>query len=159
MGNRTRGLVSRRAMLLVGVAALTGAAVPAQEPAAQKTARELAHELMSPFCPGRTLADCPSPQAAQLRDHIRARLDSGATRAEVVDELYATYGDTILGAPRARGLGLLAWIVPGVFLLAGVWFIVRWARHSRRGPPDGVPPSPELAPDDIRRLESELAEL
>ena len=29
-------------------------------------ASDLANDLMSPFCPGRTLADCPSPQAKSL---------------------------------------------------------------------------------------------
>lgn len=160
MGHRiVGGRATRRALVLAGVVALIGAGASAQEPPAQRQARELTHELMSPFCPGRTLADCPSPQAAELRDYIRLRLDSGATRSEIVDELYATYGDVILGAPRARGFGLLAWIVPGVFLLAGVWFIVRWARGSRARVEAGASASPELSPEDAERLEAALTDL
>ena len=41
------------------------------EVALARTAHELSRELMSPYCPGRTLADCPSPDAGAVRDEIR----------------------------------------------------------------------------------------
>ncbi len=58
-------------------------------------AYELSGELMSPFCPGRTLAECPSPQADELRLWIITQEAAGATRAEVERTLYQRFGDSI----------------------------------------------------------------
>ena len=41
---------------------------------------DVANELMSPFCPGRTLADCPSPDAASLRMWIAVQAAAGRSR-------------------------------------------------------------------------------
>ena len=42
----------------------------------------LANELMSPYCPGRTLNDCPSSQAAELKSWILAQEQAGRSQAE-----------------------------------------------------------------------------
>lgn len=157
MKHRTTAARSRRLPLLVGMLLVMGAAVSAQEPAYQKQTRELAREIMSPFCPGLTMLDCPSPGAAAVRDMIAERFKAGATRDEIVDELYDEYGEVILAAPRARGFGLVAWALPGVFLVIGATFIVVWAR--RRRAPQTSPEAPELGSEDAQRIESELAKL
>lgn len=142
-------------MLLVLVSVREVAAQQAED----KTAGEIFNTVMSPFCPGLLLANCPSSQAADLRERIRTRLAAGATKAEVLDELYAEFGEEVLGAPPARGIGLLAWIVPGAIMLLGAAGIVVWLRRSsRRARPAG----PVVAPlDDAAqaRLDAELLRL
>ena len=91
---------------------------------------------MSPFCPGRTLAECPSPQADELRLWILEQARAGATREEVEAELLRSFGDKLRQAPRAEGIGLLAYGVPGVFLLAGGALLVVFLR---RGAGSGAP--------------------
>jgi cytochrome c-type biogenesis protein CcmH len=131
----------------------------AQDQAVDTKASQLFDEVMSPFCPGRTLANCPSPRAATLRDQIKERLAAGATGEEIVDSLYAVYGDIVLGAPRPRGFGLLAWIVPGVFVLAGAGVLIWWITSTKRlEAPDHATDS-ELDPAAQARLESELSQL
>jgi cytochrome c-type biogenesis protein CcmH/NrfF len=81
-------------------------------------AYDLAGELMSPFCPGRTLASCPSPQAGELIQWIATQEAAGATREEVVRMLIERYGEDILGAPPAKGITLWAWVLPVLGFLA-----------------------------------------
>ena len=98
---------------------------------------------MSPFCPGRTLASCPSPQAAELVQWIVMQEAAGATREEVIEILVERYGEEILGAPPAEGITLWAYVFPvlGFVLFGGVSFsrcVGSW-RHRARGARDPGP--------------------
>jgi len=123
----------------------------------------LANELMSPYCPGRTLNDCPSSQAAELKSWILAQEQAGRSQAEVETDLYARYGDVILQAPRAEGFGLAAYVLPVLAVLAGAALIVAFLRRQGpRPPPGAVPPGLSPSPDARSgaleaELEAELA--
>ncbi len=106
----------------------------------------LAHDLMSPFCPGRTLAACPSPQADQLRQWILFQAAAGQTEAELEASLYERYGDVLLSAPKAEGgWGISAYAIPiGGFLLGGplvAFVIFRMARVREAAPASQVEPN------------------
>jgi len=123
-------------------------------------ASRLFDQVMSPFCPGRTLTNCPSPQADILRDGIKERLRAGATADQIWDELYAAYGDQVRSVPRASGFNLLAWIIPGLFFALGALLLIRWMRprwHSMPGAT--VAEQQRLDPELEARLQSEMAEL
>ena len=90
-----------------------------------REAHALSRELMSPYCPGRTLADCPSPDAAAVRREIRTRLAAGETSDQVRAGLEHRFGDAVVGVPRTP----LGWILPGLGLLLGIWMLRRaWSR-------------------------------
>jgi len=110
--------------------ALTLAGPAAADAGAEQWAYDLAHSLMSPYCPGRTLSDCPSPQADELRLWILEQARAGATREEVEAELVRSFGDQLRQAPRAEGMGLVAYAVPAVFLLAGGVLLVAFLRRG-----------------------------
>lgn len=154
-----------RSILVVLTLSLVAGTVRPQEPAPDAQAidtkaNELYDEIMSPFCPGRTLANCPSPQAATMRERVRQQLADGRSENEIVDSLYAIYGEIILGAPRARGIGILAWVMPGLFLVLGVGLLVVWLRSTgRREAAAPSAPPPALDPEEQARLEAELSEL
>jgi len=81
---------------------------------------KLAHDMMSPFCPGRTLAQCPSNKAEELRVWILTQEAAGATQEEVEAELVARYGEEIWPAPAATGLsGAGAYGIPLAMLIFG----------------------------------------
>jgi cytochrome c-type biogenesis protein CcmH/NrfF len=102
----------------------------------------LAHDLMSPFCPGRTLAACPSPQADELRQWILFQAVAGRSRVDIEKSLYDRYGDEILAAPRARGWGLSAYLVPAfAFLLGGGLVVWVLSRLVGRGPAAATDPT------------------
>lgn len=122
----------------------------------------LANSLMSPYCPGRSLPDCPSAQAAQLREWIIAQDTAGRARADVESELIERYGEEILQAPRARGFGLTAYVTPLLaFLVGGVVVAVFLRRQGRRMETPGAESRPDHVaarhdPDLERALEAEL---
>jgi cytochrome c-type biogenesis protein CcmH/NrfF len=128
-------------------------------PAPEGWAYAVAREIMSPFCPGRTLAECPSPQAQTLRAWLLVQEAAGRSRAEVEAELLERYGDQILALPPARGFGLTAYAIPVAVFLAGgavvALFLRRQTREARAEPrPRPAPLSPELE----RLVDAELEE-
>lgn len=109
-----------------------------------RAAVEIYDAVLSPFCPGLLLSNCPSPAADSLRTAIAERVERGDTRAEIEAELYATYGESIRGAPKAEGFGLVAWLAPAVALLVGGVWIALWLRgaSSRRSRRVAATPAP-----------------
>ncbi|MED5260916.1 MAG: cytochrome c-type biogenesis protein CcmH [Myxococcota bacterium] len=131
--------------LAVGVAPSALAADPdaPSEAVDDSWAYEVWHDTMSPYCPGRTLAECPSPQADQLRLWILDQASAGVTRDEVQQVMFQEFGDQILTAPRAEGWGLAAYAIPlAGFVLGGgiVALVVR--RLMGPGPGPASPASP-----------------
>ena len=81
--------------------------------------------FLSPFCPGRTLQDCPSKKATELKAEIRNRLNSGQTDEQVLNDLLKEYGEQYRAAPTIEGFGSLAWFVPLGFFLLGLGVVTR----------------------------------
>jgi cytochrome c-type biogenesis protein CcmH len=138
-------------------AALTLAAC-AQERDASDVANRVSQEVMSPFCDGLTIHDCPSQQSEELRFEILQMARRGMSEDAIVDELVARYGERIRGVPEPEGAGLLVWILPGVAVVAGaaIAFILARRFSSR---PAGAPERQTRVPtpEERARLESELA--
>jgi cytochrome c-type biogenesis protein CcmH/NrfF len=152
----------------IGIAAaialfLLAALARAEEPAkpageAPSWSYELAADLMSPFCPGRTLADCPSPAAASLRMWIVVQAAAGRSREDVEQELYDRYGDVIRSRPRAEGFGLAAYLVPlGVFAAGGLLVALVLRHMTRRAAPPAAPAAPPSDPELERLVDEELS--
>ena len=156
---------SRRLLAMLGLflgAALPGAAAAEEAAAPLAGAREgfgyeLARDLMSPFCPGVSLADCPSPDAHRLRAWILVQEAAGRSRADVEAELLERYGEQILSAPRLRGFGVTAYAIPiGVFVAGGglVWLFLRRQTRSAGALPRARAAS--LSPELERLVDEEL---
>jgi cytochrome c-type biogenesis protein CcmH/NrfF len=148
-----------RSILITAVALAFSLALPAaaaDEP--EGWAYEVANELMSPFCPGRTLADCPSSYAESLRMWIIVQEAAGRSRADVENELFERYGDIMRPAPRAQGLGLAAYVVPSAIILLGAGVVVAVLRYHARKP-DAPSATPAVArdPELERIIDEELA--
>jgi cytochrome c-type biogenesis protein CcmH/NrfF len=145
------------------VAVLLGAALGLVAPAALaegEWSHELSNELMSPYCPGRTLTDCPSGQAAELREWIQAQERTGRSREVVEEELYARFGDVLRSAPRPRGFGLTAYLIPIAAFLAGGAIVLVFLRRQIQTQPV-VPerrPLSAVDPELEREIERELGQ-
>ena len=103
---------------------------PATGPDWVPTYNRLIVEIMSPYCHGLTLDNCPTKGAAELRDQIRTWLMEGQSEDWILDELELQYGPSILGAPRMRGMGLVAWLVPPLFFVVGAIGVVVFLRRQ-----------------------------
>ncbi len=80
---------------------------------------DLAGELMSPYCPGRTVESCPSPQASELVQWMLVQEAGGATKEQVVAMLIERFGEEILGAPPAKGNALWLYVLPWLTFIGG----------------------------------------
>lgn len=141
----------RAAAALTGLAAALALSLAATSAHAEGYAYDLAAELMSPYCPGRTVASCPSPQAAELIQWISMQEAAGATEDEVVEMLVERFGEEILGAPPAEGITLWAYVFPvaGFVLFGGVAVLVL-RRIVGAGPAaDDDPGAGETAPEAV----------
>lgn len=140
--------------------ALLVMSVPAQA-GAQDDANYISQHVMSPFCPGVTLHDCPSDSAVALRDRITAMAENGMTRAQIMAELEREYGATIRAEPLKSGTGLIAWMLPALAAIGAAsiaWMLLRkWARVPET--PPAHDPDAHITPTDRRRLDAELDRL
>lgn len=122
------------------------------------TAEEIYSSVMSPFCPGRLLRDCPSSSAVALKEEIYQTLENGDSQEKVMESLVNRYGDEVLATPPARGFGLFAWITPALFLLGGFLIISAWLKRQRRKR-DAASPEGSATPVDSaleERIQREL---
>lgn len=150
----------RTALVMLLVTAALCASASAQPASPKQQAADMAGQLMSPFCPGRLLADCTSPNAGELRQAIAARIAAGETAAAVKADLVRRYGTAILGAPPAEGVGLLAWLVPGVLGLASLG-AVAWkvARATRAGARSALAAAGNVDAGMLSQLDDQLLDL
>lgn len=125
---------------------------------------DLSNELMSPYCPGRTIASCPSGNARKLEDQILAEAQAGKTREEIEQGLVERFGPQIIGyAPQPVVLyGAAAAGLAGLLVLG--WAARTWRRRSRAVPAAaGASPATaaatSLSPRDRDRLDDALDEL
>lgn len=150
---RRPGTAIRRALAL---ALLLLAALPAL--AGAVTVSEVAREVRCPTC-NTPLDVSNAPVAQDMKQYIAERIDAGWDKQRIIDGLVDEFGDEVLATPPKSGFDLIAWIVPGLVVLAGlasIPFLARaWARRSRAAPEDVPAPSPEEA----RRLDEELKRL
>ena len=87
----------------VALAALALVAAPSALACnAHPTQAQLEGEVMCPVC-GTTLDQSDSPAAQQIKRVIRERIHAGDSDCRIKDALMASYGESILAAPR-RGV-------------------------------------------------------
>ncbi|RIK93394.1 MAG: hypothetical protein DCC71_24090 [Proteobacteria bacterium] len=128
-----------RSLLLA--AALAAAPLAAHAEDAPGWHYDLEQHLMSPYCPGRTLTDCTSPQAAELRAWIADQEEAGRSREEVEAQIYAQFGEVILQAPKASGFGLAAYVIPAVGVVVGGAIVAIFLRRQSARAQRAEPPS------------------
>jgi cytochrome c-type biogenesis protein CcmH/NrfF len=131
--------------------------VPARGNTAGDSARvlTLSRRLMSPFCPGRTLASCSSQSAAEWLADVRVWVAEGATDEEITGRLQSRTPEFDLSADPGGswdwGIGVLA--IGNVTLLLGAiaYSTTRRGRADQNVPAD----SAARAPDGQERLDLE----
>lgn len=127
---------------------------PSDPAKAEALMQELSHDLMSPYCPGRTIATCPSPQARKLEQHILDQALAGKSRVEIETGLVARFPDIqgYLGRPEILyGVGLVALLaIVGVTMAAR-----RWVGRAAAAAPARPAGSAAPAPTDASRREND----
>lgn len=114
------------------------------------TASQVNAYVMSPYCPGLTLEECPSVQAGNLRSEISQRLASGSSGPELENWLVTTYGEGVLGRPRRAGIFLL----PAMLFATGIALVAWTLRPKQQSRADGREPDASTWESD--RVNKEL---
>lgn len=95
------------------------------DPELQARYEAIIDEVRCVQCQNQTIKDSNALIANDLRREIRRLLAEGRSDAEVYDFLVQRYGEFVLYRPRMSGVSLLFWLAPGIFLLVGVFVVVR----------------------------------
>jgi cytochrome c-type biogenesis protein CcmH/NrfF len=125
----------------------------------ERKAEALSRSIMSPFCPGRTVSACPSPNAHAWREDIRKWVREGVSADEIRSRLAARMPEhNLLGAPSNR----LGWALPvgiGVFsvvlLVLALRYLLKRGSTTKKGS-DSAPPPGEDREDWDAKLKQEL---
>jgi cytochrome c-type biogenesis protein CcmH len=135
-------------------------------PAAQAGARaqvsftDIEGDVMCVAC-HEPLAVAQSPEAFSERSYIRQLIAQGLDKTQIEKQLVAQYGPAVLGKPPAHGFNLLIYILPPAILVIGLGTLAvtlpRWRRRSRLAGSQATANAPPLDPEDVRRLEEDLA--
>jgi len=137
--------VIRLVCALAAVCLLAGPA--AAVPSLEDQVYAIARELMCPVCSGQTVAESNSQLAQQMRDEIRARLQRGESREQIIAFFVGQFGESVLATPPRQGVGLLVWITPLFIFVLGAIILVRFLQNARRsGEPEARGPKPEARP-------------
>ena len=112
------------------LAAFLASPVFSEDPDLEKRVASLAHELRRLVCQNQTLADSNAPLAVDLRNQVREQLASGKSEQDVLDFMVARYGDFVLYRPPFKASTVFLWVGPFLFLLFGIWFLIRRVRRQ-----------------------------
>jgi len=153
----------RKVIIVACCAAFLGAhGVVADErsEALDREATSLYQQVFSPFCPGRSLNDCPSSKAAELKDEMRAELEAGKSPDVILNEVFQKYGDQYRAIPPFAGVGILVWLVPIGFVAIGfiVAVLVSSSRKKSATASSGATAS-HLSKEEEQRVQEELSKL
>lgn len=147
--SRVSGLLALAAALVAVTAYLASSTRP--DPDARPTGGEVQSRVMSPFCPGLTLEDCPTDEAVVLRGRIDEKVREGWTNRRIDEWLVAIYGEGVLGSPSSPAV----WAVPTAWVLGGsaavCLLLSSWAKKKK-----ALETPAEVTDRDRARLEAEL---
>jgi cytochrome c-type biogenesis protein CcmH/NrfF len=134
-------MISRALVAAACLIVMLGPPVSAASPSA--LTERVAEKVMSPYCPGLTLAACPSEEARKLRGRIEAWARQGLGEERIMRRLENELGPEVRAVPSGAD-GFWAWALPAVFLGTGAAVLLltvgRWTGSTpgRKAPLDAT---------------------
>jgi cytochrome c-type biogenesis protein CcmH len=116
----------------------------ADNPELEAKVQMIAIELRCLVCQNETIAGSHADLAVDLRNQIRAQLQNGKSKDDIIAYMVDRYGDFVLYKPPVKSNTLILWFGPFVILLIGLWTLLRHIRQERvvaelvSGNPDDV---------------------
>lgn len=130
------------------------------EEALQKTAKEIYDLVMCPICPGQTIAQSSNETSAQMRALVLKKLHEGETKEEILKYFEDRYGERAMAMPSKKGLNLMLWFLPFIFVALVIiliyYLIQHWSNKATAESPTDMEES-KLS-EYKERMEKELKE-
>jgi cytochrome c-type biogenesis protein CcmH/NrfF len=135
---------------------------------AESLARDIAAEMPSPYCPGRSIASCPSEPARELEDDILALAKQGKDREQIEAVLVERFGEEKMGSAHQGEIVVAIVVAAALALIAIVVMARKWLRPAA---PATAPvgsawtavadanPLAAVEQSELDRLEDELDEI
>lgn len=109
------------------------------DPDAARIAHKVSYEIYSPFCPGKTLAMCPSANAAEVRRDIQDMAEAGMSEDQIKQSILDEYGEEFRTVEPGvmDNVGPLGLLGGGLLIaIAVVYFISRRRAGADKGDED-----------------------
>jgi len=153
-------IVSVLVVAVAAVLAVTGQASAQSSTPTDDEVNAIAHQLYCPVCENVPLDVCPTQSCEQWRGLIREQLSQGWTELQIKNYFVEQYGQRVLAEPPKKGLNWLAYLLPPLIILTGVYVLFRVFKNWHVSPQE-VNISSTTEPDGegdeyVRRLEEEL---
>ena len=100
---------------------------------------EVADELIcdNPSCSKESLHECTGCEyAIKHRAEIAKQLEQGRSKEQILNWFGDTYGEHLLGSPRPKGFGMMAFVTPALAVLLGLIPVVCLLRSQVRQRPE-----------------------
>ena len=153
-------LIVRVALFSLLVFCTAPAQADERSEALDKQSYEMYQQVFSPFCPGRSLNDCPSSKAHELKADMRAQLEQGVPPEQILSQVFEKFGDKYRAAPTFEGFGRFAWLAPITFLLLGALLALAVVfRRKKSGPVAPKAADLGIPPELQRQIDDELSKL
>ena len=102
----------------------------AMEAEATKRINRLSDELKSPFCPGKTLLTCTSPEAFKLRREMRQMILEGHDDLAILKVIRDSFDEPLENPPQPW-ITVFVPVLPFIFgLIIALWMFIHWRRNS-----------------------------
>lgn len=115
---------------------------------------------------GKVLINCTCDTSKETRHTLMAKLGSGLTVDQIIQQYVDKYGETVLSAPTKTGFNLTAWITPFAALVIGGFGVRKvvhsWVRTASAGDDSKADDAEEPVPETgkySKRLKDELDRL
>ncbi len=100
------------------------------DPAQQALFNQLTAELRCPKCQNQNIADSNALVALDLKRKTYELVREGKSRDEVLSFMKARYGDFVHYQPPVTATTIWLWIVPVLFVLVGLFLLLRRRRPA-----------------------------
>jgi cytochrome c-type biogenesis protein CcmH len=89
---------------------------------------DLSFQLRCPKCQNQNVADSNAPISEDIRHKTYEMLHQGYSDQEIVDFMIDRYTEFVIYKPQMSVVTIWLWIVPGLVLVVGLFFLIRLTR-------------------------------
>lgn len=119
----------RTIILLLWIALMVGFVTPARA-TDNKDLHDLYTRLRCPVCENESIATSNAQIAGDMRHYVAKMAEQGKTDDDIIAFMRNRYGDDILMEPPLTGQTYLLWIMPALFMAAGIFVMIRIFGHK-----------------------------